>query len=758
MPKRKKPQQDTFHGRSRSKASKAHKPAFDPAAATAEELACRPIEEMFDLAQNERAKLLEKEVVLQPVPVTKKLVEPQSRPKRSKKKKIKTPFDPALASVEELASRSMDEMFDLSKEAREILLAKDAQFEASLAAIGTTNPSSRTDELKASTVLRSRIPVIVYARFSDDQQNPLSIDDQFAEARRYCDAMGYEPIMFCSDAAMTGQSLTGRDGWDKVEQAVAAGMAAIVVAESLDRVARSAIDLLMIMEKLRHYGAFIDTPSTGRASELQGLIHSIYNFLFKSMLVEKVVRGMAGAVRRGRHPGGTNFGLRKVRDPEDPEKDEYLPYAPEVEIYFRVMWEIGVLKRSYEEICGDLNSEGIPAPRGGLWGRQNFDHPNGLGGLATNKRCIGIIVWNKASYRKDRSGKVTVKKNDPSEHKIGFNAKQAFIPAYLFRLVQEEAALRKAGPAGPRRAALRRLLTNRLKCGVCGRGMRVVAADTKRRSRVGCSTVKAKAACSNRRTFYLDTIERMVAHAMANFMSTPGLAETTFDATVKEMAAHRKELMRELQQKTAEKDGLTPMTEDLIRKMASADVDRDMLLSIIKTNLKPLYDQRQELDHRIKEIQLMLASEKLNPKKLKNATNAFASIERLLEQTGGSKLPKDLIVSAQALIGNVSIFPDADSRHFELRIAGRFDSMLTENYLASAAVISSQDYKNAKMGGPHHRDKLTLAKPFYITVSSAAAGIPVDIEVRERPVRPFSARRRTTAHRSVSSQAVSGAR
>ncbi|SPP92854.1 recombinase family protein [Bradyrhizobium vignae] len=734
-------------------APKANKVAFDPSTATAEELASQPMEAMLVLARQDRMRLIGSGASAAGGPTNKardRSGEPKVAPAkqgkgaRSKKsKKTKPHFDPTTASVEELASRSMDEMFDLAKKAREASLEKDAQFEATLAAIETPKPS-RAQELKASTVLQSRVPAIVYARFSDDQQNPLSIDDQFAEARRYCDVMGYEPILFCSDAAMTGQTLDGREGWERVEKAIASGMASVVVAESLDRVARSAIDLLMIMEKLRHYGAFIDTPSTGRASELQGLIHSIYNFLFKSMLVEKVVRGMAGGVRRGRHPGGTNYGLRKKRDPDDPEKDEYVPYDPEVEIYFRIMWEIGVLKRSYDEISGDLNREEKPAPRGGLWGRQNFDHPNGLAGLASNKRCIGVIVWNKASYQKSRSGKVTVKKNDASEHVIGFNAKQAFIPPYLFRLVQEEVALRKVGPSGPRQAAARRLLTNKLMCGACGRGMHIIAGDARGRPRAGCSTIKAKGKCTNHRTFYLDTIEKMVAHAMSGFVSKPNLVETTLEATDKEIETDRKKLMRELEAKTAEKESLTPMTEDLIRKMAAAEVDKDTLLSIINSNLKPLYHKQQEIERRVKEINLMLASEKLNPKKLKEATNVFASLERLLEETGGKGLPKDLIVAAQALIGKVSIFPDPASRHFELRITGRFDSMLTENYLASAAVINSEEYKNAKMGGPDHRGKLTLAKPFFITLSSAKEGIPVDSEVRERPVRNFVRRRRRT--------------
>jgi site-specific DNA recombinase len=603
-------------------------------------------------------------------------------------------FDPATASAEQLASRSMDEMFDLAKQAQNDSSGKETEFKAKLEMIGTVKPT-RMDELSASTILRSRVPVIVYARFSAEQQNPMSIADQFAEARKCCDAMGYEPILFCSDAALTGQSLVGRDGWEKVERAIASGMASIVVAESLDRVARNAIDLLMIMEKLRHYNAFIVTPSTGRASELQGLIHSIYNFLFLSNLVEKVRRGMAGAVRRGGHPGGQNYGLKKKRDRDDPAKDEYLPYAPEVKIYFRAMWEIGVLKRSFEEVGADFNREGIPAPRGGLWTRRSFVDHRGLGGLATNMRCIGITVWNKASYSTDRATKkISVRMNHPSEYVIGYNAKQAFIPAYLFRLVQEQVDLRKLGPRGPRRAVPRRLLTNLLKCGVCGRGMHVIAGDKTGRPRVGCSTVKAKANCTNRRTFYLDTIERMVACAMSGFMSAPGLAEIAFETSVREIESSKKKLTSELETKIAEKESLTPMTEDLIRKMSKAEVDKDMLLSIIKTSLAPIYRQQQEIERRIHEIRLMLASDELNPKKLKDASNVFASLERLLKETGGFKLPRELILAAQALIGKVLIFPDAKSRHFELRIAGRFDSMLNDNYLASTAVINSEDYKN----------------------------------------------------------------
>ena len=695
---------------------------FDPAKATAEELSSRGMDAMFDLAVRQRVQNASTSLGPTDVEQTDEVETLSSPPLAT------DDFDPSAAPVEELRRRGLNEMFDLAKTHRQEAAKAEEQFREALAIELT-----KKDKLKVTTILQSRVPVIIYARYSDDAQNPKSIDDQIAECQHYCAVMGYEPVLICSDAAQSGMSKVDRAGWLKVERAVAAGLAKVVVSKSLDRVARAPIDLLVAMESFRLCGAVIDTPSTGAATELHGLIHGIYVSLFHKMLVDKVMRGMAGAVRRGKHPGGTSYGLRKARHETDEDLDEWLPYEDEVRIYFRIMWEIGVLKRSYSEIAIDLNREGIPAPKGGLWAPQNFVHPNGLAGLTLSKRCVGIIVWNKAKYTTNRSTKeVTVTKNNSSQYVIGFNAKQAFIPRWLWNLVQEEVAARRLGPNGRTGAVPRRLLTNRLVCGTCGRGMHVIAADSKGRPRVGCSTVKARAPCAMRRTFYLDTIEKMFAHAMGGFVSSPELVRSSFEGKVAEIEQKKQELMRERDDKTAERDGLAPMTAELVRKMAAAGVEGDDLLKIINQELKPLYHKQQEYNQRIQEIDLMLASDELNPEKMKEIENVFADLELLLEETGGKNLPRTLIKQAQELFAKVSIHPEADSRHFELRINGRFDAMLKEDLLSSAAIIGSEEYKNAKTAGSSHPDKLTIGKAFHIAVHSMEAGIPVESEVRER--------------------------
>jgi site-specific DNA recombinase len=638
-------------------------------------------------------------------------------------------FDPAAAPDAVLVSRSLDEMFELSMRQRQPSLDREKKFRE---AIEATNPVGEQFKLSATTVRVGRIPVAIYARYSDDAQNPMSIEDQIAHCLRYCEVVGYEAVIICSDAAMTGQSLVGREGWAKAMRAVRDGLVAIIVAESLDRVARDSIDLLVTMEELRQTGAAVDTPSTGRASELHGLLHAIYNTLFRAGLVQKVLRGMRGAVGRGRHPGGTNFGLKKVRAAKE-EDDDYFPDEDQAKIYFRVMWEIGVLKKSYGEIARDLNSEGIKAPRGGLWTSLNFIHANGLGGLAINTRCIGILQWNKASYPLDRkTNKHKVKKNPREEWVIGFNANNAFIPLWLWEKVQAEVAIRTLGPSGERGATPRRLLTKRLKCSICSAGMNIYAADKTGRPRVGCSTYRMRGDCSNKRTYYLDTIEKMAARALKEFLDAPDRLEQHFEAAVRAIEVFRDQLQREMEAQIKEREQLRPLTVALVHKMAAAGVNADDLKKIVENDLNPIYQRQADIGKRIREIESLLSSDRLQPQKVHKASDAFADLEKLLEATGGKDLPRELIDAAQAIIGKVELAPDPDSHHFELMIEGRFDALVGDDLIGPLAVISSADYKFDRMGASPQLDKLILGKPFSLVVTSRTMPDPlIRQEVRE---------------------------
>jgi hypothetical protein len=348
---------------------------------------------------------------------------------------------------------------------------------------------------------------------------------------------------------------------------------------------------------------------------------------------------------------------------------------------------------------------------------------------------MGVIQWNKASYQKDRvTKKRHVRMNPREEWIIGFNAEQAFIPAYLFELVKEEVARRRVGPSGRREATPRRLLTNLLKCGVCGRGMHIFAADKANRPRVGCSTFRSRGQCTNGRTYYLDTIERMVAHALHGFLASPEMVNQNYDAAVDAVELYRKQLTAEMERKEAEKAALKPETEDFLRTLVHTQLDPSMAARMMEDFIRPFYDKVDEIDRRLRELRMMLASDRLKPAAVAGTKDVFASLERLLEKTGGAGLPRELIDAAQAIIGNVHLVPNGNPnvRHFDLKIDGKFDAMLGDDYIGALALINSGEYKNATMPGPRHPNKLITGKPFYLSTSSLNLDFfKVDEEVRD---------------------------
>jgi predicted site-specific integrase-resolvase len=112
----------------------------------------------------------------------------------------------------------------------------------------------------ARAILRfqhSKVPAIVYARYGSAAQNGPSVDRQVDLCRQHCEAHGYDEVLVCRDVAKTGQSLADRDGWSRVERALEAGAASIVVVESMDRITRNHFDLLAILESVRARGAKI---------------------------------------------------------------------------------------------------------------------------------------------------------------------------------------------------------------------------------------------------------------------------------------------------------------------------------------------------------------------------------------------------------------------------------------------------------------------------------------------------------------------
>jgi len=84
--------------------------------------------------------------------------------------------------------------------------------------------------------------VAIYARFSDEIQNPLSIEDQLRTCNEFAHREGWQIVQTYTDPALSGFSVLQRPGIQKLMADARKQLFDVVVAEGLDRVSRDQED------------------------------------------------------------------------------------------------------------------------------------------------------------------------------------------------------------------------------------------------------------------------------------------------------------------------------------------------------------------------------------------------------------------------------------------------------------------------------------------------------------------------------------
>ena len=231
---------------------------------------------------------------------------------------------------------------------------------------------------------------------------------------------------------------------------------------------------------------------------------------------------MAGVVRAGRHAGGKPYGYRPVSG----RPGELEIIEEEAEIVRRIFAAYAA-GRPPREIAGELNSEGVPPPRGARWNASTINGNAQRGnGLIFNELYAGRIVWNKVRMVKNPDTGKRISRPNPRDE-------WQEIAAPKLRIVNDETWKRvqvlKAEKARLSTNAKRRpahLLSGLLRCGCCGSGLSVHDRDKTGKTRIWCSAVRENGSCSNRRIFYLQDVEEAVLRGMAEELKDTRLIET----------------------------------------------------------------------------------------------------------------------------------------------------------------------------------------------------------------------------------------
>ncbi len=354
----------------------------------------------------------------------------------------------------------------------------------------------------------------LYARYSSDRQNERSIADQFDVLARHAAVRGWTIVARFEDAAISGAAMANRPGLLALLGSAEAGAFDLVLTEDEDRLARNLEHLAHIASRLDFAGVRLATLSTDRVEEMHVAMKGFQASQYLKALGQKTSRGMRSNAEKGLATGSRLYGYRSAPG----GATEIL--AEEAAVVRRIFadYAAGATAR---EIAAQLNAEGVPGPRGGLWNASTINGSRQrANGVLHTELYAGVKVWNRMEVRKDpRTGKRLPRMRPPAEWRRTAVPHLAIVDDALWRAAAERQA--REGARQPHELANARkpgLFSGLIKCGRCGSsytvrdGGRLVCAANRERG---------DAACSNRRTVLRAEVETRVLGGLRDRLLAP---------------------------------------------------------------------------------------------------------------------------------------------------------------------------------------------------------------------------------------------
>jgi site-specific DNA recombinase len=439
--------------------------------------------------------------------------------------------------------------------------------------------------------------IAIYGRHSTAKQAATSSSDQAAACSKLVDYLGGEVWDIYLDPELSGYS-RARPGLQRLLDDVRAGKIDIVLAESLDRLARDAEDVSWIGKKLRFDRVELHTMSEGHIDEVKLAVAGLLGALFLKGLIEKTRRGLEAVVLSGRFAGGLVYAYKKVILFDD--KGSLIAGLREIdedkaEIVRRIFRDFAAGKSSVQ-IATDLNSEGVPGPRGGPWNASTIrGDPKKAVGLLNNPLYRGLMIWNRREWRKNPDSDMRERR-----YRVRDKSEWVEIEAPTLRIVDEELwdavqaeLARRARPesagdvAGRRRQ--RHLLSGLIKCAQCGASYVISGKDYYR-----CASQKERGTCSNTVTVRKTVIEPATLAVLRNDLLTDEHAHLF----VEEL---KREAKRLSSQQDRHDDGLQERLKAV--KAELANLESNLLSGVLSPTLTRLLGERetekQEIEARL---------------------------------------------------------------------------------------------------------------------------------------------------------------
>ena len=508
----------------------------------------------------------------------------------------------------------------------------------------------------------------IYARYSHERQNALSIADQVKACMRHAEAQGWELAATFSDAAISGASMANRPGLLNALEAADRGEFDLLLTEDEDRIARNLEHLAHVANRLRRAGAHLSTLSTCRVETMHVAFKGLMAEDFLRNLSAKTKRGVRANAERGRATGGRLYGYR-TRPGGD------------VEI---VEEEAGVVRRIFaayvaggtaRSIAAGLNLAGVPGPRGGQWNASTINGSRQrANGILRTELYAGVKVWSRLDVVKDTF-------TGARKHNLRPAAEWKRTAVPDLRIVDErtwcavQARKTAEGENRPHELVRRRagVFSGLLKCGVCGSSYTVFSTG-----RIACSANRERGdvACANRRTLQRAEVEARILAGLQTRLLAPDL-----------VAAWVRAYHERWRERRSEKTGRREPLERRLAEIARAElrtieaIERGASTPAMEARMMEREAERKQLAAELVTLQHDVEPPiELHPRIAEAYAEQIGRLGELLSQAATGELAshRELVDLARGLVDRIEIRPilQRPGSPYDVTLHGRLAALL----------------------------------------------------------------------------------
>ncbi|MPQ92371.1 hypothetical protein F8R15_00925 [Thioclava sp. JE_KL1] len=486
--------------------------------------------------------------------------------------------------------------------------------------------------------------VAVYARYSSKLQKPTSIDDQFDMAERFVQTQGWTVTQRFSDSEISGR-LGQRPGLLELREAIRRGAVDVVVVEAIDRLTRNVTHALQVFDLMSFANVELHSLAEGSQNFMSVMLTAWGAREYSNNVSIHTKRGMQAALKRGTFHMRP-YGYRKSEGSGDHNRE----VDPEQAAIVRRIFQAFADGQSALAIARRLNSEGIPAPRGGTWEsrtiRGNIERQEGI---LHNPIYTGRVLMFRTTKRVHPETEASIIEATPDR------VEEIEIPALrivsdeLWETVQARATKTRRkvttrdNPEGARRKKY--LLSGLLKCGCCGRSFVMRSKDA-----YGCAE-NIKGACRNRSYIKREEIEARVFAALRAPLASESLSKA-FDAALKQEIQELRKNPPDAEL-TAKRAALA-RTEKGLRTLVRS-LEEGAPFAQLKARMNELEAQQVKLTEEISRLSTGKPTAPLVESAPRALEQVLERLEEVLNDPAWVHLANEHL---SALIGRVTLLPD----------------------------------------------------------------------------------------------------